>query len=53
MVLYYANLAREYHWTQEQIDNTDLEFLVEMLLVETKVTDSIQNPGKTYIDNLL
>lgn len=51
-MLYYANLAREFHWTQGQIDGTDLVFLLDMLAVEAKAKKPAEQ-RKVYIDELL
>ena len=40
----------QYRWTLQQIDDTELEFLLDKMIVESKINN--QN-REEYIDNLI
>ena len=50
VVVFYRNLMEQYRWTLQQIDDTELEFLLDKMIVESKLAN--QN-REEYIDNLI
>jgi len=45
---FYASLHSLYHWTQQQIDESDLLYLVDLLIVQSKNRNPEQ---RSYIDD--
>ena len=40
----------QYRWTLQQIDDTELEFLLDKMIVESKINNENQ---EVYIDNII
>jgi hypothetical protein len=40
----------QYRWTLQQIDDTELEFLLDKMIVESKLSNENQ---EVYIDNII
>ena len=52
-MLYYMGWMRKYHWTIDDVDNSDLAVLLDLDLVELKVDDALNGKAIKYIDDIL
>ena len=40
IISFYSSVAEKYNWTIEEIDNTNLEFMLDMLVTKSKEIDA-------------
>ena len=51
-LLFYMSYMEKYHWTMQMMDETDLTFLLDMNIAESKLNGKPENK-QTYIDDIL
>jgi len=49
VINFYASLHSLYHWTQQEIDESDLMYLIDLLIVQSK--NSNPEPGSFIEDH--
>jgi hypothetical protein len=53
MINLYGSFHVDYGWTQQEIDNTDLDYLLDLLVVKDKIENGEEVEPISYIDGVL